>query len=130
MGVRRKKHRMLYMALFFINKTPRTKRKPSETLQCRIYNTHIYSVLVHSTPHLCWYWELPWYRCGTLHSVLLNHMKFPLNLLLDFIQIPLDGIPSLRCVNCLTQLGVICQIAKYALDPIIFVTEDMKRYLS
>ncbi|KAF4790117.1 hypothetical protein TURU_144232 [Turdus rufiventris] len=45
-------------------------------------------------------------------------------------KILLDGIPSLRCVNYLTQLGVICQIAKYALDPIIFVTEDMKRYLS
>jgi len=31
-------------------------------------------------------------------------------------QVALDGIPSSWCVNCATQLGVICKIAKGALD--------------
>jgi len=36
--------------------------------------------------------------------------------LLKLVQVPLDGIPSLRCVNCTTQLGVICKLAECALD--------------
>lgn len=67
----------------------------------------------------------------SLHLVLLNHMKFPLNPILDFVQIPLVGIPSLRCVICPTQFGVIYQIAKYALDPTTsIIDEDIKLYLS
>ena len=33
-------------------------------------------------------------------------------LLLELVQVPLDGILSLRCVNCTTQLGVICKLAE------------------
>ncbi|KAK4831745.1 hypothetical protein QYF61_018943 [Mycteria americana] len=36
--------------------------------------------------------------------------------ILQLVQVPLDGIPSLRCVNCTTQLGVICKLAEGALD--------------
>jgi len=36
--------------------------------------------------------------------------------LLDLVQIPLDGIPSLRSVDHFTQFGVICNLAEGALD--------------
>jgi len=36
--------------------------------------------------------------------------------LLKLVQVPLDGIPSFWCVNCTTQLGVICKLAEGALD--------------
>jgi len=36
--------------------------------------------------------------------------------LLELVQVPLDGILSLRCANCTTQLGVICELAESALD--------------
>ena len=36
--------------------------------------------------------------------------------LLELVQVPLDTIPSLRCVNHTTQLGVICKLAESALD--------------
>jgi len=35
---------------------------------------------------------------------------------LKLVQGPLDGIPSFWCVNCTTQLGVICKLAEGALD--------------
>jgi len=36
--------------------------------------------------------------------------------LLEVVQVPLDGTPSFRCVNCTTQLGVISKLAEGALD--------------
>jgi len=36
--------------------------------------------------------------------------------LLKLVQVPLDGILSFWCVNCTTQLGVICKLAEGALD--------------
>jgi len=36
--------------------------------------------------------------------------------LLKLVQVPLDGIPSFWCVNCTTQLAVICKLAEGALD--------------
>ena len=49
-------------------------------------------------------------------------------LLLELVQVPLDGIPSLRCVSCTTQLGVICRLAEGALDPTVYVSdEDIKQ---
>ena len=42
-------------------------------------------------------------------------------------QFPLDSIPSLWCVNCTTQRGVICKLAEKALDPTVHVTyKDIK----
>ncbi|KAK4823539.1 hypothetical protein QYF61_003171 [Mycteria americana] len=51
--------------------------------------------------------------------------------LLKLVQVPLDGIPSLRHVNCTTRLGVVCKLAEGALDPTVYVTdEDIKEYWS
>jgi len=35
--------------------------------------------------------------------------------LLELVLVPLDGIPSFWCVNCTTQLAVICKLAEGAL---------------
>ncbi|KAK4806151.1 hypothetical protein QYF61_001078 [Mycteria americana] len=44
------------------------------------------------------------------------------------VKVPLDGIPSLRHVNCTTQLGVICKLAEGALNPTVYVIdEDIKQ---
>jgi len=37
--------------------------------------------------------------------------------LLKLVQVPLDGISSLRRVNCTTQLDVTCKLAEGALNP-------------
>ncbi|KAK4830856.1 hypothetical protein QYF61_013785 [Mycteria americana] len=51
--------------------------------------------------------------------------------LLQLVQVPLDGIPSLRHVNCTTQLGVTCKLAEGALSPTGYVIdEDIKQYWS
>jgi len=39
--------------------------------------------------------------------------------LLELVQVPLDGILSLRYVDHTTQLGVICRLAEGALDPTV-----------
>lgn len=36
------------------------------------------------------------------------------------------GIPSLCCINCTTQFGVICKFAEGELDPFVYVVD--KRY--
>ena len=36
--------------------------------------------------------------------------------LLQPVRVPLDGFPSLQCINYTTQLGVICKLAEGALD--------------
>jgi len=36
--------------------------------------------------------------------------------LTELVQVPLDGIPSFRCVSCTTQLGLICKLDEGALD--------------
>ncbi|KAK4814406.1 hypothetical protein QYF61_018165 [Mycteria americana] len=54
-----------------------------------------------------------------------------MGLLLQLVQIPLDGIPSLRRVNRTTQLGVVCKLAEGVLDPTVYVIdEDVKQYWS
>jgi len=35
---------------------------------------------------------------------------------LQLVQVPLDGILPFWCVNCTTQLGVVCKLAEGALD--------------
>ena len=47
--------------------------------------------------------------------------------LLEPVQVSLNGIPSLWCVDCTTQLGVISKLAESALDATVNVTdEDIK----
>ncbi|KAK4808149.1 hypothetical protein QYF61_000129 [Mycteria americana] len=44
------------------------------------------------------------------------------------VKVPLDGIPSLQCVDCTTQLGVVSKLAEGALNPTAPVTDkDVKR---
>ncbi|KAK4818126.1 hypothetical protein QYF61_006213 [Mycteria americana] len=51
--------------------------------------------------------------------------------LLELVQVPLDGILSLRCVNHTTQLGVICKLAEGALNPAVYaIDEDIKQHWS
>jgi len=50
---------------------------------------------------------------------------------LKLIQLPQHGIPSLRRVNCTTQLGVICKLAEGALHLAVYVIEEnIKRHWS
>ncbi|KAK4824038.1 hypothetical protein QYF61_009629 [Mycteria americana] len=40
--------------------------------------------------------------------------------LLKLVKVPLDGIPSFKCINCTTQLGVMCKFVEGALDPTVY----------
>ncbi|KAK4831174.1 LOW QUALITY PROTEIN: hypothetical protein QYF61_015644 [Mycteria americana] len=44
--------------------------------------------------------------------------------LLQLVQVPLNDIPSFWCVNCTTQLGVICKLAERALDLAVNVIDE------
>jgi len=45
-------------------------------------------------------------------------------------QLPLDGFPALQCINCTTQLGVVCKLAEGSLDSIVYVIdEDVEEHL-
>ncbi|RMC11435.1 hypothetical protein DUI87_11554 [Hirundo rustica rustica] len=47
--------------------------------------------------------------------------------ILEYVQVPVDGILSFRCVNCMSQLGVICKFAQSALDSFVCaINEDIK----
>ena len=37
----------------------------------------------------------------------------------ELVQVPVDGIPSLRCVERTTQLGVVCKLAEDGLNPTV-----------
>jgi len=40
--------------------------------------------------------------------------------LLQPVQVPLDGFLSLQCIDCTAQLGLICKLAKDALNAIVY----------
>ncbi|KAK4830181.1 hypothetical protein QYF61_008972 [Mycteria americana] len=62
---------------------------------------------------------------------LVEPHEVPIDPLLQLVQVPLDGIPSLRRVNHTTQLGVICKLAEGAFDPTVHVTDEgVKQYWS
>ena len=44
--------------------------------------------------------------------------------LLQPVQVPLDGFPSLQCIDCTAQLGVIRKLAEVVLDAIVCVTDE------
>ncbi|KAJ7400302.1 hypothetical protein BTVI_106587 [Pitangus sulphuratus] len=50
---------------------------------------------------------------------LVEPHEFHMGSLLELVQVSLDGIPSLRQVNCTTQLGVVYSLAQTALDPTV-----------
>jgi len=62
--------------------------------------------------------------------VALTHMQDPepsfvephevhMGPLLKLVQVPLNGIPVLRHVDCTTQLGVICKLSESAFNPTV-----------
>ncbi|PKU43223.1 hypothetical protein llap_6461 [Limosa lapponica baueri] len=55
---------------------------------------------------------------------LIDLHKVHMGPLLKSVQVPLDGIPSLRHVNCTTQLGVVCKLAEGAPSPTVDVTDE------
>jgi len=48
-----------------------------------------------------------------------------MGLLLQPVQVPLDGFSSLQCIGYTTQLGVTCSLAEGALDSIIYVIDKV-----
>jgi len=52
------------------------------------------------------YWVLPQHGCRTLHLAVgpVELHEVYVGPLLELVQVPLDGIPSLKCVNRTTQL--------------------------
>ncbi|KAJ7410214.1 hypothetical protein BTVI_53934 [Pitangus sulphuratus] len=47
--------------------------------------------------------------------------------LLKSVKAPLDGIPSLQCIDSTTQFSVVSKLSDGALDPIVHVTDkDLK----
>ncbi|KAF4795205.1 hypothetical protein TURU_095604 [Turdus rufiventris] len=58
---------------------------------------------------------------------LVNPHDIPTGPLLELVQIPLDDIPSFRCGNSTTQLGVILKFAEGVLDILFYaIDEDIK----
>ena len=79
-----------------------------------------------SSPGLHTYLGLPQPKCRTLHFALFNLISFTRAHLLNLSRsFPLDGIPSIFCVNCTTQIGVNSRLAEGALNPIISVTDKV-----
>ena len=50
--------------------------------------------------------------------------EIPMDPLLELVQVPLDGIPSFRCVKGTTQLGVISKSAEGALDLLVYISNE------
>jgi len=46
-----------------------------------------------------------------------------MNPLLQPVQVPLDGFPSLQCIDCTAQLRIVCKLAEGALHAIICVID-------
>jgi len=66
-----------------------------------------------------------------LALVLIEPHELHTGSFLKLVQVPLDGIPSLRHVDRTTQLGVICKLTEGALDSTVYVIdEDIKQYWS
>ncbi|KAJ7419258.1 microtubule associated tumor suppressor candidate 2 [Pitangus sulphuratus] len=60
---------------------------------------------------------------------LIEPHDFLMDPLLKPVKVPLDGIPSLRCINCITQLGVTCKLVEDAPDPPDrVISEDVKQF--
>ena len=56
--------------------------------------------------------------------VLVESHEIHMGPLLRLVQVLLDGIPSLRRVDCTTQLCVVCKFAEGALDPTVYVIDE------
>jgi len=45
--------------------------------------------------------------------------------LVKLVQVPVDGILSLSCVDCTTYLGVMCELAEGAFDLTAYVIDEV-----
>jgi len=64
-----------------------------------------------------------------LHLILLNPMSFTWAYCSSLSRSPLDGITSLWCVTCTTQLGVIRKLDEDPLDcTVCVIDEDIDRH--
>lgn len=59
------------------------------------------------------------------HLALVEPQEVLMFSLPQFVQVPLDGIPSLCCVKCTAQLYAICKLAEGALGPTV-MNKDAK----
>jgi len=57
--------------------------------------------------------------CSTQHLASLNLIKFTWSHL-EPVQVPLEGISSLRHVSCTTQLTVFCKHVESAYNPAVY----------
>ncbi|KAK4821221.1 hypothetical protein QYF61_015789 [Mycteria americana] len=55
---------------------------------------------------------------------LAEHHEVHMGPLLQPVKGPLDGIPSLQCIDCTTQLGVIHKLAEGALNPTRYIIDE------
>lgn len=51
----------------------------------------------------------------------IKSCKIPIG---PFLEVPLDGIPSCKSVNCTPQLDIISTFMEDALDPFIYVIDE------
>ena len=57
-----------------------------------------------------------------------NCKKNWLGLLVHLVPTPLQSLPTLKQINTLTQLGVICKLTGGALDPLVqIINKDIKQ---
>ena len=54
-----------------------------------------------------------------------------MGLLLQPVQVLLDGFPSFQCIDCAAQLGVTCKLSECALNAIVCVIDkDVEEHQS
>ncbi|KAK4805320.1 hypothetical protein QYF61_018183 [Mycteria americana] len=63
-------------------------------------------------------------RVQDLAHGLVELQEIHMGLLLKPVKVPLDGIPSLKHINCTTQLGVFCKLAEGALNPTVYAIDE------
>jgi len=51
--------------------------------------------------------------------------------LIQRVKVPLEDIPSLKYINCPTQLGIICQFSEGPVNPTVYIlNKDNEQYWS
>lgn len=64
-------------------------------------------------------------RCSISYLILWNFVRVLWAHFSSYVWVPLDGTPSLRCVNCTIQLGVTFKFTEGALNPSMPLTKTL-----
>lgn len=89
------------------------------------------SVLIHFIPQLVLVVEVASIQVEELALEFIELHEVLLSPLLKPVWVPLDGIPSLVCVDSTPQLSVISKLSEDAFDPTVnVIDEDSKDYQS